>query len=221
MGVFIRRNLKYQMHLLWKSAAVTAVLFVFLAIYWNMMAGDAPDMVGQPFFTVITVLIPFTLSYQYAALYLNIALGACNTRRSAFAAAQIVKLISAVIFTLLGSGADALSVFLVTGRAAVEPMQCAVTALLIIFVMSAGELLGHFTHRFGKIGAILFGIFCGLTGGVIGFFISYTAASDTAALAAPLDLTIMPVWVYLLFALFAVGFPVLVYFCFLRKYGVK
>ena len=90
MGAFIRRNIKYQMHLLWKSAAVTAVLFVFLALYWNMMTADTPDMAGQPFFIVITVLIPFTLSYQYAALYLNIA------------AAQIMKLVSAVIFTLLG-----------------------------------------------------------------------------------------------------------------------
>ena len=99
------------MHLLWKSAAVTAVLFVFLALYWNMMTADTPDMAGQPFFIVITVLIPFTLSYQYAALYLNIALGTCNTRRSAFAAAQIMKLVSAVIFTLLGVGADALSIW--------------------------------------------------------------------------------------------------------------
>lgn len=147
MGAFIRRNIKYQMHLLWKSAAVTAVLFVLLAFYWNMMTADTPDMVGQSFFTVITVLIPFTLSYQYAALYLNIALGVCNTRRSAFAATQIMKLVSTVIFTLLGAGADALSVYLAAGRAAVEPMQCAVTALLIVFVMSAGELLGHFTHR--------------------------------------------------------------------------
>ena len=85
MGAFIRRNIKYQMHLLWKSAAVTAVLFVFLALYWNMMTADTPDMAGQPFFIVITVLIPFTLSYQYAALYLNIALGTCNTRSSALA----------------------------------------------------------------------------------------------------------------------------------------
>lgn len=84
-----------------------------------------------------------------------------------------------------------------------------------------GELLGHFTHRFGKIGAILFGIFCGLTGGVIGFFISYTAASDTTAFTVPLNLTVMPGVGLPAVCSFAVGFPVLVYFCFLRKYGVK
>lgn len=49
MGAFIRRNIKYQMHLLWKSAAVTAVLFVLLAFYWNMMTADTPDMVDNRF----------------------------------------------------------------------------------------------------------------------------------------------------------------------------
>lgn len=186
-----------------------------------MMTADTPDMAGQPFFTVITVLIPFTLSYQYAALYLNIALGGCNTRRSAFAAAQIMKLISAVIFTLLGAGADALSVYLAAGRAAVKPMQCAVTALLIVFAMSAGEVLGHFTHRFGKIGAILFGIFCGLAGGVIGFIFSMASSTEEMLVFTSNVLTMLPAWLYLLFFLLAVGFTILTYTCFLRRYGVK
>lgn len=212
MGSFIKRNIQYQLHLLWKAVVITVAVFILLVLYWNMLTGGAPN---QPFFIVMAVLIPFTLCYQNTSVYLNITLGTCNTRRSAFAAAQIVKLLTAVIFAILGVGADMLSSLLMTGGASFDLVQCALTILLIVFAMSAGEVLGHFTHRFGKIGAILFGIFCGLIG-----FIFSMAFSTNAGFHIQF-LTMLPAWLYLLFFLLAVGFTILTYTCFLRRYGVK
>lgn len=218
MGSFIKRNIQYQLHLLWKAVVITVAVFILLVLYWNMLTGGAPN---QPFFIVMAVLIPFTLCYQNTSVYLNITLGTCNTRRSAFAAAQIVKLLTAVIFAILGVGADMLSSLLMTGGASFDLVQCALTILLIVFAMSAGEVLGHFTHRFGKIGAILFGIFCGLAGGLIGFIFSMAFSTEETLVFTSSVLTMLPAWLYLLFFLLAVGFTILTYTCFLRRYGVK
>jgi len=218
MGAFIKRNIQYQLHLLLKAVVITVAVFILLVLYWNMLTGGAPN---QPFFIVMAVLIPFTLCYQNTSVYLNITLGTCNTRRSAFAAAQIVKLLTAVIFAILGVGADMLSSLLTTGEASFDLLQCALTILLVVFAMSAGEVLGHFTHRFGKIGAILFGIFCGLAGGVIGFIFSMASSTEEMLVFTSSTLTMLPAWLYLLFFLLAVGFTILTYTCFLRRYGVK
>lgn len=218
MGSFIKRNIQYQLHLLLKAVVITVAVFILLVLYWNMLTGGAPN---QPFFIVMAVLIPFTLCYQNTSVYLNITLGTCNTRRSAFAAAQIVKLLTAVIFAILGVGADMLSSLLTTGEASFDLLQCALTILLVVFAMSAGEVLGHFTHRFGKIGAILFGIFCGLAGGVIGFIFSMASSTEEMLVFTSSTLTMLPAWLYLLFFLLAVGFTILTYTCFLRRYGVK
>ncbi len=218
MGSFIKRNIQYQLHLLLKAVVITVAVFILLVLYWNMLTGGAPN---QPFFIVMAVLIPFTLCYQNTSVYLNITLGTCNTRRSAFAAAQIVKMLTAVIFAILGVGADMLSSLLTTGEASFDLLQCALTILLVVFAMSAGEVLGHFTHRFGKIGAILFGIFCGLAGGVIGFIFSMASSTEEMLVFTSSTLTMLPAWLYLLFFLLAVGFTILTYTCFLRRYGVK
>lgn len=218
MGAFIKRNIQYQLHLLLKAVVITVAVFILLVLYWNMLTGGAPN---QPFFIVMAVLIPFTLCYQNTSVYLNITLGTCNTRRSAFAAAQIVKLLTAVIFAILGVGADMLSSLLTTGEASFDLLQCALTIPLVVFAMSAGEVLGHFTHRFGKIGAILFGIFCGLAGGVIGFIFSMASSTEEMLVFTSSTLTMLPAWLYLLFFLLAVGFTILTYTCFLRRYGVK
>lgn len=218
MGAFIKRNIQYQLHLLLKAVVITVAVFILLVLYWNMLTGGAPN---QPFFIVMAVLIPFTLCYQNTSVYLNITLGTCNTRRSAFAAAQIVKLLTAVIFAILGVGADMLSSLLTTGEASFDLLQCALTILLVVFAMSAGEVLGHFTHRFGKIGAILFGIFCGLAGGVIGFIFSMASSTEEMLVFTSSILTMLPAWLYLLLFLLAVGFTILTYTCFLRRYVVK
>ena len=95
MGSYTIRNARYMLYLLARSFLISVAVLLALSLYWGMLGSGPSEMSGQPFFILIAVLVPLMLCYQNTAVYLNLSLGACNTRRSAFAAMQIVKLAAA------------------------------------------------------------------------------------------------------------------------------
>ena len=220
MGSYTIRNARYMLYLLARSFLISVAVLLALSLYWGMLGSGPSEMSGQPFFILIAVLVPLMLCYQNTAVYLNLSLGACNTRRSAFAAMQIVKLAAAAAFGLLGTVTTELITYFVSGRFSFDGALFGVTALFVVFAMSAGELLGSVTHRFGRIGAIVFGLFCALVGGCIGVFISLAPSSEEIGFQVDM-LTALPFWCCLAVLLLAVCFTALTWFCFMRRYVVK
>lgn len=222
MGAFIGRNLKYQLTVYAKAFAVTAVVLAALILYWNALTPTGGGEAGYSLYPfLIPILVPLAQCYQNSALYLNLALGFCATRKTAFITAQLSKLIASVAFSALGMLMNGLSFLLLGSDFIFEWPMFAIVIILTFFAASLGEVLGHLTHRFGKIGAIIFGITCGAFGGAIGFFFSMMAMDDTVFFFSANPLYVLSVWVYLLIVSLGIGFTALTYFCFIRRYVVK
>lgn len=222
----IGANLRYSLRNTLRTFGVSLIIMAILAVYWSILAGEKGDSWNQPFFLIISMLIPYTMAYQNESVYMNFALGMCSTRRSAFLAAQIGKVVTALLFAAAANGMQSFSAALSGHSAPFDWAFFAVCVLFILLFISLGEVIGYFTHRFGKAGAILFGVTCGLFGGTLGFCISMVQsradeAEKEALMLTTQILTQLPPLFYLAVAALILVLPVVCYFCFVRKYVVK
>ncbi len=150
-------------------AALAAFYLVFFGIQY--VSGGSTFTLSTiigilPFFAVLCELSAGT---YYNRLYQTF----CCTRRANWCGNQLAKVITSLTFFLLMMLCAAANVWINGENVSLSGVFSAYggwfLALEIFALLSFGELFGVFCQRFGKIGMLIYIIFCAGLGGVIGF----------------------------------------------------